>query len=386
MEALELLDLIEAGESTKIQFKQQIDDSYKMGTEMVAFANSQGGRLIIGVNDKTAEIVGLSARERDDTNNRLSNISDNNVKPAIYITTENVKIEDKWLVVATIPEAISKPVLDNKGIVWLKNGSDKRRVTSQDEMRRLFQSTGVLYADEQVIEGTTVNDVNKDILDLLLKEKSNIIVEDLEIPLKNQLQNLRFLENESLTLAGLLLLSDRVQQFRPYFTVKCVAFEGTELSTSNFKDKPDAFQGNLLSLYEQSMAFLKRNLRKIQVKDGFNTRAQLEISEETLEELVVNSLIHRNYFIQSEIKVFIFDDRVEIISPGNLPNTLTVENIKAGTSIGRNPILYSNAPYLLPLVGVGTGIPRAIKHTPNLELINDKDRELFIAKLKRPKI
>ena len=386
MEALELLDIIEGGESSTVQFKERIDDNYKLGGEMVAFANSDGGLLIIGVNDKTGEINGLSFEERNETNSKLANIADNNVKPAIYIKTENVKIGEDWLVVASIPEAVSKPVMDNKGITWLKNGSDKRRVTSPDELRRLFQSSGLLYADEQVVDGTTINDVDNEVLNVLLEKKTGLTIEKLDLPLKNQLQNLRFLEEDKLTLAGLLLASNKVQEYRPYYSVKAVAFEGNELSSSNFRDRPDAFTGNLIQLYEQSMSFLKRNLRRIQVEESFNSRPQLEISEKTLEELVVNALIHRNYFIQTEIKIFIFDDRVEIISPGNLPNTLTIENIKAGTSIGRNPILYSNAPYLLPLVGVGTGIPRAYANTPDLVLENDKEREIFVARINRPRL
>lgn len=287
------------------------------------------------------------------------------------------------MLVVTIPESLSKPVLDNKGIVWTKNGSDKRRVTSQDEMRRLFQESGQLYADEQIVEGGTIDDINKEILHLLLSKKTGHALEELDIPLSHQLRSLRFLKKENLTLAGLLLLSDRIQKFRPLFTVKCVAFLGTDISSSGFRDKPDLFEGHLRALFDQSMAFLKRNLRMIQVEEGFNSRPSLEISETTLEELVVNALIHRNYFIPASIRIFIFDDRIEIISPGTLANTLTIENIKAGISMGRNPILYTNASYLLPLVGVGTGIPRALKNTPNLELINDTDRDLFIARIGR---
>ncbi|MCZ2393655.1 MAG: hypothetical protein LC105_07365 [Chitinophagales bacterium] len=267
----------------------------------------------------------------------------------------------------------------------MKNGSDKRKVVSQDEMRRLLQSSGQLFADEQVVKGSSIEDIDMDSFSILLKKKSELDIHELDIPLKNQLNNLKLMSGDSLTLAGLLLLSNKVQNYRPFYTIKCVTFAGTELSASNFFDKPDAFQGNLTNLFKQSMDFIKRNLRRIQVEDSFNSRPQLEISEKTLEELVVNALVHRNYFIQSEIKIFIFDDRIEIISPGNLPNTLTIDNIKAGTSIGRNPILYSNAPYLLPLVGVGTGIPRALKNTPDLELINDLEREVFIAKIFRPK-
>ena len=109
----------------------------------------------------------------------------------------------------------------------------------------------------------------------------------------------------------------------------------------------------------------------------------LEIPIQTIEELLVNALIHRDYFILSSIKVLIFDNRIEIISPGILPNTLTIDNIKIGTSIPRNPILFTNARYILPFVGVGSGIPRAIENSPDLELINDVDREVFISIIKR---
>ena len=110
----------------------------------------------------------------------------------------------------------------------------------------------------------------------------------------------------------------------------------------------------------------------------------MEIPNDALEELVVNALVHRDYFIKSAIKVFIFDNRIEIISPGKLPNTLTVERIKSGTSIARNPILFSNARYVLPYVGVGSGIPRALHSYPKIDFENDIDGELFKVTLHRP--
>ena len=105
---------------------------------------------------------------------------------------------------------------------------------------------------------------------------------------------------------------------------------------------------------------------------------------QSLSSVLVNALVHRDYFTLSSIKVFIFDNRIEIIGPGKLPNTLTVDHIKMGTSMPRNPILFTNARYLLPFVGVVSGIPRAIKNSPDLELINDLDREVFVAVIKRP--
>jgi len=137
-------------------------------------------------------------------------------------------------------------------------------------------------------------------------------------------------------------------------------------------------------LYDKTLSFITRNLKKIQKEDGFNSQSELEIPTETIKELLVNALIHRDYFILSSIKIFIFDNRIEIVSPGKLPNTLTIDNIKIGTSIPSNPILFTNARYVLPFVGVGSGIPRALENSPDLDLTNDIDRELFIATIKRP--
>ncbi len=384
MEIRELEDIIRGGESTTIQFKERATDAYRIAQEMVAFANSKGGRIIIGVNDKTGGVNGLSFEEIGATNQLMANAADNNVKPAIYIETETVRIREDKVVVVTINEGISKPVMDNKGVVWIKNGADKRRVTSQDELKRLFQSTGTLYADEIPVAGTTMDDIDKRTLNRLIQEKTGVKIEELGLPLAKLLENLNFYKQGVLTNGGLLLAGKDVQRFRPLFSVKCVAFDGNSITVNRYRDRTDALQGNLSELFEQTMYFIRRNLRLIQVSEGFNTRPQLEVPKETIEELVVNALVHRNYFIQADIKIFIFDDRIEIISPGNLPNTLTIDNIKMGISISRNPILYTNAPYLLPFVGVGSGIPRAMKRYPNMELINDTDRELFIARIFRP--
>lgn len=190
-------------------------------------------------------------------------------------------------------------------------------------------------------------------------------------------------KDNKLTLAGLLLLGKEPQKFKPLFTVQCVSYIGNEVSASSYRDKEDPFSGNLEQLYQRSLSFITRNLRKIQKEESFNSRPVLELPLETIEELLVNALVHRDYFVQSSIKVFIFDNRLEIISPGKLPNTLTIDNIKSGISIPRNPILFSNCRYVLPFMGVGSGIPRALENSPNLELINDAQRELFIARLAR---
>jgi ATP-dependent DNA helicase RecG len=383
MDALELLDLIQKGESSEVQFKVRINDAYKVGTEMVAFSNTKGGILVIGVDDKTGDINGLSFEEIQATNQLLANAASDNVKTPIYIFTETVTIEEDNLVIAHIPEGASKPHMDNKGITWVKNGSDKRKVIVKEEIARLLQSSGNLYADETIVAGTTINDIDEGFFKKFVKEKYKDKIENLGLSIPKLLTNMGMLKDGNLSLGGLLLFGKNPQQFRPTFTVQCIAIKGNDISSNTFRSKKDPFSGSLQELYQRTLSFIVQTLNETQKEESFNSAGQLEIPLATIEELLVNTLVHRDYFIHSSIKVFIFDNRIEIVSPGKLPNTLTIENIKAGTSIPRNPILFSNVRYILPFVGVGSGIPRAFENSPDLDLINDTDRELFIAIIKR---
>ena len=384
MNESELLNLIQMGESSQVQFKVRVTSANAIGAEMVALANAKGGRIIIGVDDKTAAINGLSFAELQTTNTLLANTASNNVKAPVYVYTETVKVKQQNLIVAHIPEGVSKPHMDNNGTIWVKNGADKRKVIAKEEIARLLQSAGNLFADEITVNSSSVEDLDQALFQKFIQAKTGEPMASYGQSLSSVLSNLKMLKDGKPNLGGLLLLGKNPQQFRPTFTVQCVAVFGNEISTNHFRDKEDPFTGNLKKLYDKTLSFITRNLKKIQKENGFNSRAEIEVPLETIQELLVNALVHRDYFMLSSIKVFIFDNRIEIISPGKLPNTLTVEHIKMGASMPRNPILFTNARYLLPFVGVGSGIPRAIKNSPDLELINDLDREVFIAVIKRP--
>jgi len=383
MEAIELLAIISKGESSTVQFKERVNDAYSIATEMVALSNSQGGLLIIGVNNKTGALNGLSFGEIEATNQLLVNAASDNVKSPIIIFTEQLSMEGHTIIVAHIKEGSDKPYRDNKGVVWVKNGSDKRKVVSNDELLRMLQSSGNLAADEESVPKTTINDIDVDLFKEFIKKKTKKSFARLKLNLLQILNNMGFADGEQLSLAGLLFFGLNPQAFKPVFSVQCVAFVGNDIAGNEYRDSEPPFEGNLTKLYEQTMSFILRNLHRVQVEKSFNTLGRLEIPEKALEELVVNALIHRDYFIKSAIKIFIFDNRIEIISPGKLPNTLTVEKIKSGTSIARNPILFSNARYLLPYIGIGSGIPRALASYPKIDFVNDADRELFIAIIHR---
>jgi len=383
MEALTLLDIISGGENSRVQFKRTIKSSEDIAKEMVAMSNSIGGMIIVGVEDKTGQIIGLNYEDIKRSNEFLANASTNNVKPPIYILTEIVPIEDKKVLIAHINEGSSKPYCDNNGIVWIKSGSDKRRVTDNIEYARLLQSSGLISADEMIVAGTSLDDLDLEKFKIFFKTNYEQTIEDTSLPITQLLHNLNVMKDHQLNLAGLLLFGKEPQRYKPAFLVRAVSFFGNDIEGQQYRDSRDIV-GDLEKLYQQGMDFLLNNLHYTQQGRNFNTLGILEISRVALEEIFQNALIHRDYFKNAPVRILILDNRVEIISPGKLPNNLTVENIKFGNVVIRNHLLASFATKMLPYRGLGTGIKRSIKEQPNIEFINDVSGEQFIAIIPRP--
>jgi predicted HTH transcriptional regulator len=382
MDALELLDLIKKGESSTVQFKVRVNDAYKVGTEMVAFSNANGGKIVVGIDDETGEIKGLNYEEIQAANQLLSNAASDNIKPPIYIITETITVNEDNVLVATIAEGASKPFMDNKGIIWTKNGSDKRRVIAKEEIARLLQSSGNLYADEMPLNGTTVNDIDESKFLNYFTKNWGETPDELGLPLIKAFENTYTIKDDKLTLGGLLFFGKAPQKFKPAFCVKAVAYYGNDIEGTEYRDSED-IKGTIPQMFDNTMSFLKRNLKRVQQGQSFNSEGMLEVSETALEELLQNALIHRDYLINSPIRLFIFDNRIEIISPGKLPNNLTIDHIKFGSSVIRNNLLTSFCSKIMKYRGIGSGIRRAIKAFPQIEFINDIDRELFSVILSR---
>lgn len=383
MEPVEIIQAIKSGhETSTIQFKVTLNNINQLVQELVAFSNSLGGILIIGVSDK-GEVQGLSPEDIRKFNQWIGSAATDLIKAPISPLTQVISVDGKNVLAVEVAKGTNIPYYTQEGIAYIKKGSDKR-IAQPEEILRMFQESNKIYADEIQINNTSMNDVDIDLFKKFVEEKTKTKFESITQSLSQIMNNMGLAQNDNLTLAGLLLFGKNPQKYRPVFTVQCVAFVGNDLAGKEFRDSEPPFEGNLSILYEKTIAFINRNLRKVQVGESFNSLGELEIPKETFEELVVNALIHRDYFINSSIKVFIYDNRIEIISPGKLPNTLSIEKIKSGTSIARNPILFSNARYLLPYIGIGSGIPRVYAVFPSLDLTNDKEKELFTAIIKRP--
>ena len=398
----DILKQIKAGEVSGMQFKERILDKYDIACELVAFSNSQGGKLVVGIKDKTGEINALSYSEVQETTNLLSDIASENVVPSILIKIDTVEVEDGNLVVATVKEGLNKPYHDNKGIVWVKNGADKRKVFDNAELAEMMTDCGSFAPDEAGVRDATVNDLDATTIKQFLGNRFERVLEKKGLTgdafneasldaicsaiakghdCEKILRNLRFIRPDgTLTVAAMLLFGKYTQRWMPMMTAKCICFAGNSIGGKVFRDKVnDAdMEGNLLHQYDTIMDFFTRNLHNVQVGDEFNSMGKLEIPYTSLVEFTVNSLVHRSLNMKAPVRIFIFDNRVEIHSPGALPNGLTIEDIKAGTSMPRNMFLFNNAIYLLPYTGVGSGITRALDEDVNVTFMNNDKAQEFV--------
>jgi ATP-dependent DNA helicase RecG len=381
LETVELLETVARGEDSRHQFKDDATNAASLAGEIVAFANSGGGQLFLGVaNDGT--IHEHDAGSVDRLNQLIGNAASNLVRPPINPVTENVAISTGVVIVVTVPDGISKPYMDNNGAIWVKSGSDKRRVTAREEMQRMFQTAQLVHGDDVPVPGTSISDIDLEYFRRFFRSRFEQELEEQNLSLGQVLSNMRVVRNDTLTVTGALLFAREPQVFLPVFHVKAVSYPGNDIHATTYLDSADIL-GRIETQFEDALGFVLRNLRREQGGQGVNSLGEIEIPRIVLEELLANALIHRDYFVSAPIRIFVFDDRVEIISPGHLPNNLTVANIRSGNSNIRNPILTSYATKVLPYRGLGTGILRALKEYPAIDFVDDRDGNQFRAVIRR---
>ena len=402
----DIIRIRDNGEQTTVQFKERVtrDNKYDVACEMAALSNAHGGMIIIGINDKTGAINPLSFSELQETTNLLGSLASESVVPQILLEIENVPVDSGTVIVAIIKEGKNKPYRDNKGVIWLKQGSDKRRVLDSAEIVSMLMENGQIHPDSLPIDGTSFGDLDENTVKNYLQnrfrndfERQELSFIQLQQQPLNELAGLLsqtpegilrnnglILPDGRLTLAALMLMGKNPQRWLPAFTVRCISFVGNSIGGTEFRDKSGSdADGNIVHLYKYIMSFLTRNLRQKQMQVEFNSPGELEVSATSLSELVVNSLLHRSYVIEAPLRVFIFDNRIEIHSPGMLPEGVTLDSIKQGVSVPRNKLLFNHGINLLPYTGAGSGITRALLYTPNIQFENNETIREFVTTIQR---
>ena len=371
-------DLCLCGETTKVQFKETFTSQKEIAKEMIAFANTKGGVILFGVEDKSGKLVGLSYDEIQTISRELGNAANEQVRPTIYIETDVVRVEGKHFLVCTVEEGKNKPYKNLNGEIWVKQGADKRRITENSEILALFQDSGSYQPDAAGVNGTVFDDLDRYAIDDYLQKVYATTLDGFGSKVEQVLKNIHVLNHNGVpTLAGYLFFGKHPENNCPTCMVKAVSFFGNELAGTQFRDTKE-IKGNMPQIYDKSMTFLKANLHNIQEKGAsFNTLGKLEIAEEVLEEVVQNALVHRDLLRSAPIRIFVFDNRVEVISPGALAGGLTEYDIRNGKTFQRNPYMATFATNALHYRGIGSGIVRILSEYPDIQLDNDVDGKEF---------
>lgn len=382
MSEAELLQILARGEDSQHQFKSDITNADALAAELIALANSAGGDLYIGVADN-GQVSGLTATDVARLNQLVSNAASQNMRPPINPQSANIQTAQGLVMQVSVAEGLAKPYMDTQGRIWVKSGADKRHVTAREEMQRLFQQSGLLQADQVPVRDATMADIDERAFGRYFERRYKQTTEQTGLALPALFENLKLASGGVPNLAGVLLFGKNPERHLHVCMIAAVCFPGAKLSDNRYLDSEN-IQGTLEEQYQRGLAFIRRNLHHVQGDQGFNSLGQLEVPEEAFVELLVNALVHRDFFTNATVRLFVFADRVEIISPGHLPDTLTAEQMRAGTSNRRNKVLAEHAAHILPYRGLGTGIPRALDAWPKIDLLDEREANQFRAVVWRP--
>jgi ATP-dependent DNA helicase RecG len=356
----EIREIISNGENSYIEFKEEGIKAKDLAEEIVAFANSEGGMILIGVDDD-GNIVGVSDTLIEE---RIMNVCRNNCIPNIIPDFERIDIDGKTISSITISKGLNKPYYTTDHKYYIRVGTTKR-IASREELLRLFEANGALHFDISPVQDTSVMDLNLDIIrDYFLKYNAFDLHEESKDATQRILINADIMTETSnkilCTVGGLLVFGKNPERRLPQNGVSFAHFKGSEI-TDELIDKK-VITGRIQDIAEQIMVIFKNNMKAPSFINGLKREEKEEYAILVLREAIVNTLVHRNYSINgSKIRIFMFDNRVEFHSPGRLPNTVTIEKMKIGISYARNPFLVKYMENLRYIDQLGRGIPMIIK-------------------------
>lgn len=357
-----LRTLIAVGENLHVEFKQWPVQPDDLAAAIVAFANTDGGQLLLGVEDH-GQVIGIAEGDRDRIAQTVDNVAFHNIHPPATVVLETASDpEGRVVLIARIPKGSQRPYRTNRGVYYVRTASGRRQA-SREELLRLFQSSESLYYDETPMLSTSQSDIEAqaqaDVLDLARQRGVDVAA----IAPQQLLVNWKLLARSdgrfSLTVAGALFLARVPQQWLPTTYISALRIPGTDISVAPSDQK--RIEGRLLAMLEDAKRFLEIHLPRPHHIQGFAPEVTPELPTEVLREALVNAVAHRDYTISAPIRVLVFDDRIEIRTPGRLPNTVTLESLPFGIHVLRNPMIYNMLLRVGLVTDAGSGIPRIMR-------------------------
>ena len=365
----DLQSLLQQGDDVRHIFRADLQSEADLAVDIVALSNGQGGDIAIGVQPDGSR-TGLTS---DDTRriNHLIVDAAKLVSPVTDVVTQTFALSDGVVVLVKIEAGRDKPYMTD-GRIWIATKTGHRLVTAHEEIARLFQEAKVIYAEKQLVPGSTIEDLDMDAFDAYFEARIGEPVEAQMDSRTTLLEKLGLAQEGQLTVVGTLLFAKHPARRLPDFMVKAAVWPDIDLD-DQAATVCQAITGKLSDVYRDTLRFVLAHLGQGQKASD----AQMDMPPIVFEVLIANALIHRDYFVSAPIRVLIFADRVEIVSPGHLPNNLTVEKIKMGQTHVRNPMLATFASKMLPYRGIGSGIRRALKAYPHIDFIDDRFQNQF---------
>lgn len=331
MEWLKILARIQAGESQTTEFKRGLGDFLAVGRAICAFANTEGGVLILGV-DETQEIVGV----REDTENvqeRLTSFLHTGCSTPVSAQSGRHKDPKGWVHWIEVPQQRGFEPLRYDGRVWVR--CERSSVEpSPTELQDLYNAFGYILTEERTIQAAVPSDIDIQKFRSFLRAQRIDVEGEPQPPDEDDLRNRGVLAplGDILhpTLYGILAFGKTPQAYPQThkFKLICVAYEGTDRASRTFFVSDSA--GCLDDQINHALAWLK-GLGRFETYQGLRREDRFLLPKEALREALVNAVAHRDYAITGSPILFeMFSDRMEITSPGTLPNHMRIESVRMG--------------------------------------------------------
>ena len=393
-----LSDLIRSGESSGVEFKRDDVRPERIAREIAALLNLEGGHILLGVED-SGSVTGLS-RNRRQAEEWVMEVARTHVRPATIPYWETVEwLEGVTVGVVSLPaDAPDKPYKAKRGSAWVtqvRAGTTTRDATDEEEVR-LYQQSGRLQYDRKPVPGSSLADLDRRRLVNYFRDLRQQDVPEIE----DEAAWVRLLANTEIMIesrghamasaAGLLLFGTRPNRYLPQAGVSAAAYAGTEKDYEareratvrgpavslafqrteadgthyprqprSFSESSEFTEGGVI---ERTLDFVRRNTCvQAWIDSGGRRQERWEYPLEAVREAIVNAIAHRDYtVVVSDIELSIYADRMEIVSPGRLPNTVTVEKMRAGYRATRNELVKEVLRDYRYVEATGLGVPRKI--------------------------
>ncbi len=332
----ELLRKIHLGEDNSLELKAIVfrgeriigPSRDELADEFSSIANTNDCVVVLGVDDKTHEIIGIPAERIETVERYLYEICNDSITPPVFFRSFRMELPDSTgalQIVLKVEVPRSLFVHESPGGYFHRQGSSTRKM-SPEYLARMFQQRSqarLIRFEEQPVPQSSINDLCKELWEKYTT-RSNEPVE--VILLKRSLLSKEESGTVVASVAGILFCSEYPEHFLPNAFIEAVRYRGTR-QDSNYQIDAQRIRGPLDQQIKESMAFLRRNQVVGAVKKPHRVEKP-QFSEQAVFEAVVNAVAHRDYSISgSKIRLFMFDDRLEIYSPGALPNTVTIDSM-----------------------------------------------------------